>query len=259
MKLFADELYQNPWRQDDFFDDFNELDVVARWLETSDDGNAAVTLVADGSWTAAQLDTGDGATNQECYLSSNQAWVIENNRPIQAEFAVKFTEADTDNAAVVAGLSDGWAANFIVDTTGVLVAAGFDGACFYKVPGETAWNFKSSITTTSTISVIADHVAGNTSQLQLFRILIRPISSTVAEVVPLMGVTGEGSHFSQCLDATSRLPIKHFITYDGFVAAAIGFGVKAAGGTNNTETIQVGHARMPLSGIQRRTRTWIPA
>lgn len=238
MKIINDNLFANPVRQDDFYDHFNELDVTSRWTDTSGDTGAAPSLTTAGESTVS-ITTG-ATQNNEAYLSTKRHWDIVANRPLLYESLFQYSEADTNAAAVVLGLMSGWAANHLVDTTGVLVSS-VSCAVFHKVAGSLAWQFTTRVGTTTYGNNTLNVVAGATG-MYLFRCEIRPISSTQAEVVPLVDING-GTNFVQCRDATTGLPVKHILTYTSFAAAAFGYGVKATGATG-TETIVADMARV---------------
>lgn len=239
MKLVNDNLYANPLRQEDFIDHFFGLDVVAIWTDTSGDSGAAPSLVVDGTASAVSITTG-ATQNNEAYLSSKAHWDVVASRPLVFEGRMKYAEADTNAAAVVFGFMSGWAANHLVDTTGALVAS-FSGCVFHKLAGTTKWRVTSSVATTRYGNNETTLTAGGTS-FATFRIEIRPISSTEAEVVYLVDTAG-GTNFSQVRDSTTNLPIKHIITYTSYAPAAAGIGVKATGATG-TEVVVVDLVRV---------------
>lgn len=236
-KQINDVLFTNPFRQDDFFDDFNGID-AQNWTDTSADTGAAPSLVVTGD-SAISITTGS-TQNNEAYYHTKRHWDIVANRPLLAEFRVSFAEADTNAAALVYGLMSGWAADHLVNATGALVAS-FSGCVFHKLAGSLKWRVTSSVGTTRYGNNETTITAGQSGYMS-FRIEIRPISSTEAEVVYLVDTNG-GNNFQVVRDSSTNLPIKHTITYTSFAAAALGFGVKATGSTG-TEVIVPEMARV---------------
>lgn len=239
MKVVNDNLFANPLRQDDLFDHFFGMDVVAMWTDTSSDTGAAPTLVVDGTASAISITTG-ATQNNEAYFSSKAHFDVVNSRPLVFEGRLQYAEAETNAAAVAFGLMSGWGANHLVDTTGALVAS-FSGFVFHKLAATTKWRVTSSVGTTRYGNNETTLTAGGAGYAS-FRIEVRPISSTEAEVVFLVDTAG-GTNFSQVRDSTTNLPIKHIVTYTSFAPAAAGIGVKATGATG-TETVVLDSVRV---------------
>lgn len=239
MKKVVDALFTNPFRQNDFFDDFHALDVTSVWTDTSGDTGAAPSLVVDGTATAVSITTG-ATQNNEAYLNTKAFWDVLANRPLVFEGRLQYAEADTDKAAITFGLMSGWAANHLVDTTGALVAS-FSGCVFHKLSGATKWRVTSSVGSTRYGNNETTITAGG-SAFASFRIEVSPVSSTEAQVVYLIDTAG-GNDFHVVRDSTTNLPIVHTITYTSFAPAAAGIGVKATGSTG-TETVVVDLVRV---------------
>ena len=230
MKLVSDNLLYNPLRQNDFFEPCQGLDVVAKWAETSPDTGAAASLATDGD-NAIILTTG-ATNNNECDLSSNQKFDVVANQPLLIEGQIKYTEANTDDANIMFGLCSAAAADSLVDD-GAGPAASYSGAIFYKVDGGTAWVVQTSVGSTRYGTNTVNGITPGGGAYQSFRIEIRPISATEAEVVFSIDPNG-GTNFQVCRDATTKALIKHIITYTSFAAAGLRLYVKA--GAANSET-----------------------
>lgn len=237
MKGINDALFTNPFRQDDFFDDFNGID-ANNWTDTSGDSGAAPSVVTTGD-SALSITTG-ATQNNEAYYSTKRQWDILSSRPILVEFRASFAEADTNAAALTFGLMSGWAANHLVDTTGALVSS-FSGCVFHKLAGTLKWRVTSSVGSTRYGNNETSIAAGQSGYMS-FRIEIMPQSSTEALIVYKIDTNG-GNDFHVVRDSTTNLPITHTLTYTSFAAAALGFGVKATGSTG-TETIVTEMARV---------------
>ncbi len=98
--------------------------------------------------------------NDDTYLESDfEAFQFAASKPLLFETRLTFTEANTDDAIIVAGLIDGVAADAMQDAA-LGPKASYSGAVFFKVDGATVWNCESSVagdqvTTTTTVTAIA--------------------------------------------------------------------------------------------------------
>ena len=128
----------------EFFDDFFSYDptaTVGDYVDTSD-GTPAVDV---GDAVNGVLSIASGATDEnETYISSmHEIFKFLTDKRMFFEARVKLTEADTDKANIIIGLSDAIGADTLQDA-GAGPAASYDGACFFKVDGGTVWQFESS-------------------------------------------------------------------------------------------------------------------
>jgi hypothetical protein len=212
------------------WDDFTWYVTAHNWTTVvSDSGTVAVGDAAGGIIVLTPSD-GTVADNDEAYLkSTNEVFLIANNKPLLAEARVQFTEANTDDANIFFGVADAIGANTLVDD-GAGMKTSFSGAAIYKVDGGTVWKCISSKSTTQTISTSLTTAGGATPQT--LRIEIRPVTSTVAEVT--FWVDGV-----QLRESTSRgeAPIKHQLTYTSATEMQVGAGVK--NGFTNLETLNI--------------------
>lgn len=237
MKLVNDVLFRDPSVQDDFVEEFNELDVTSRWTDTSADSGAACSLSTDG--TSQVLLTTGGTNNNECTLSSKRTWDLAAGQPLTMDFQANYAEANTDDSNNFGGLSSVTAADFLIDDGGGPVAS-FSGMGFYKVDGGTTWNFITSVGSSRTVTALTE-TAGGTA-MQNFRIEVRPISSTQVEVIPLIGQQGNPSnYFAQCIDANGNL-VRHVLTYTSVAAMYAVFANKAGGA--NSEVFKIDRVRV---------------
>lgn len=194
----------------------------------SDDGTATISDAAGGIVTLTPSD-GTAGDNDEIYLaSSSELFKFLNDKPIIAEAAIQFSEANTDDANIAFGLADAVAANTIVDD-GAGMKASFDGACIYKVDGGTKWKCVSSKATTQTITTSSTTAGG--SSYQVLRIEVRPVSSSIAEVTYFV----DGSILR---DETYNKPIKHTIDFTSSPTEMQVF-VGAKNGGTNAESLLV--------------------
>jgi hypothetical protein len=136
-----------------FFDDFNKgYDSTFDWTVVEDAGASAPDALADAAdgW----LNVGcDGDDNDEVYISSYaECWKFTTNKRVSFEARVKLTEASTDDANWIVGLSDTVAADSLVDD-GAGPMASYDGAVFYKVDGTMSIYFEVSNAATQSTAV----------------------------------------------------------------------------------------------------------
>ena len=92
------------------------------------------------------LSIASGATdNNESYVSSeHEIFKFQTDKKLYFEARIKLTEAATDDANFIVGLSDTVAADSLLDN-GAGPMASYDGACFFKVDGgTTAMQFECS-------------------------------------------------------------------------------------------------------------------
>lgn len=218
-------------RQFTLFDDFLGFDEVEGWTATADVGGAQA-LDLDGVGGVLSVATGS-TDNDEAYVESiGEPFLFAADKPIEFETRLKFVEANTDDANVLAGLMDAPAADSLVDDAGGPKAS-YSGAVFYKVDGGTKWIVETSLGGTQTTTT-TDVTAGGSSY-QTLRIVAQPVSSTRVEVSFFIDPAG-GANYTQCRDANG-LPIKHVVTLGSPTEMAVVFGVKAGGA--NAETLLV--------------------
>jgi len=128
----------------EYFDDFHSYDptaTVGDYVDVSD-GTPAVDV---GDADNGVLSIASGATdNDETYISSMHELVkFATDKRLFFETRVKLTEANTDDANIIIGLSDTVAADSLVDN-GAGPMASYIGAVFFKVDGGTVWQAETS-------------------------------------------------------------------------------------------------------------------
>ena len=114
----------------------------------SNAGTVGVIAATAAAPTATlQMEASDGSVGaeDETYLGSeNKTWILQSNKDLWYESRVKFTEAATDEANIVVGLSSIYTANFLLDADAG-PAASYDGIVLFKVGGGgTVWQAESS-------------------------------------------------------------------------------------------------------------------
>lgn len=239
MKLVNDNLYHNLLIQDDFVDDFHELDVTSRWTDTSADSGASPALVTDGTSSSVLLTAG-ATDNNECLLSTKRKWDILANRPFTMEVRASTVEAATSAANWLVGFSSvGATADLLRDDGAGVATTSASGLWFYKVDGGTKWKVGSQVATTSYGDNTTNVTAGTSSgAFASLRMEVRPLDTVSAEVAFLVD-TGGGTDFHQCRDNTSGLLIKQIVTYTSYAAAFFAADVKSGSGTGETMSIDL--------------------
>lgn len=140
-----------------FLDDFLQgYDTTFAWAVVEDAGADTGDVITDAADGVLNVGS-DGDDNDECYVSSvAENWKFAANKKVSFKARIKLTEANTDDANFIVGLSDTVAANSLVDN-GAGPMASFGGAAFYKVDGTMAIGFCTSNagTQTKTASLVA--------------------------------------------------------------------------------------------------------
>ncbi len=132
-----------PVGQCTFFDDFFTYDntaTVGGYAEVSDSGTIAAIDASNGVLSFA---TGGTAQNETYVSTLQEIFLFQTDKNGFFEIGFTHTEANTNDANLIFGLSDNAAANFLQDA-GAGPAASFDGAVFYKLFDELVWNFMAS-------------------------------------------------------------------------------------------------------------------
>jgi len=127
-----------------FFDDFFCLDQTATVGDWTFAGDATGTqLATDGKGGELSILT-HSDDEDESYLSSyNEPFIFNTTDRVSFACRCRLTEANTDEANIIIGLSDTVGADSMVDA-GAGPMASFDGAVFYKVDGTMTWGFCTS-------------------------------------------------------------------------------------------------------------------
>lgn len=148
------------------------------WYTTAYDGLASIVTdtgtIASGNSTGGQviLTPSDGtvADNDEAYLGgANDVFALATGNDLWFEARVKFTEANTDDANIIVGFCDVYAANTLQDN-GAGPVGTYDGLVFFKVDGGTTWSVESSsgAATQTTLNGVASRVSGSWQRLGIY-------------------------------------------------------------------------------------------
>lgn len=209
----------------EFFDDFTVIDgtaTVGAWNDAvTDGGTIAVIDTVDGVVSIAT----DTTIEDESYISTQfETFLFSTTKNLYFECKVKLTEANTDDANIIAGLSDTVSADFLLDA-GAGPAASYDGVVFFKVLDGTVWQAETSNAGTQA----TDTNAGAFTDGAWHKLGINYDFND--------GVTAEVTFFmNDVLGATEDLTISGLQEMHGV------FGVKA--GSANAETLLVDYIQV---------------
>jgi len=127
-----------------FFDDFFAFDgtaTVAVWNDAITDGGAIDVIDAINGVISIATYTTD---EDESYISTqHQVFKFQTDKNLFFEAKVKLTEAGAAKSNIIIGLSDTVSADILQDASAG-PAASYDGVVFFKVDGESVWQFEAS-------------------------------------------------------------------------------------------------------------------
>ena len=129
-----------------YFNDFTHYTTATDGVSSviTDSGAIAVSDAANGVVSLSCSQDSSVADNDETYLiTTKEVFTIEAGKNLVLKARVKLTEANTDDANIIFGLTDSGAANMLLDNGGG-PAASYDGAVFFKVDGGTVWQAETS-------------------------------------------------------------------------------------------------------------------
>ncbi len=205
----------------------------------------------DGNWTLLEADTGaSGAIrdlvgggldlivattdNAEVMLHSvEEMFLFADRKPLVAECRMFYTEANTDDAAVIFGVKDVGGANSIVDG-GLTPDASYSGAIFFKPFGSTTWECHNSIGSTSKSTILSATNSNNLSGVvqtaggavvQRLRIESDPVAAADNRISFFINDVLVARHTQQ--PTASATPMQ------------VTFGHKAVNASGNTETVSI--------------------
>lgn len=219
----------DPTLAQQFFEDFNwyyeysagsaALTKSGQWAMTEDGGETGTTAVQDaaGGWFKMFC---DGDDNDECYLATAaEIFTPSDGNPMWFEARLKLTEASTNAANWIIGLSESVGANHLQNNGGGPPAT-YDGVVFFKVDGTMYIQFEtstgSSQTTTSDLNAF---VSGTTYRVGFY-------FDGGTSVTPYVNDTAGDAHT---------------ISLSGLGEMSVFMGVKA--GSDNEEAIEVDYIR----------------
>lgn len=206
-----------------FEDDFFWFDDGDDWVDTvSDGGTVEVTDAVGGILSIAST----GNDNDESYVSLKaEAFTFSTTKKVYFQCRIKLTEANTDDANWIIGLSSIAAANTLVDD-GAGVVTTYDGAVFYKVDGTLTFMFETSNAATQVDNADVG-VAFASATWYTLSFLYDYGDGTTGSITPYIdGVAGTA----------------HAITIAGLEEMHVVMGVKA--GAGNAETLLVDYVHV---------------
>jgi hypothetical protein len=132
---------------------------------TATEGGSA----AGGAGGYLTIVAGNAGDNDEIYVGgTHDVFTPAAGRDLWFEARAKLTEANTDDANIVIGLSTIYSADFMQDD-GAGPAADYDGLIFFKVDGGTVWQTESSTSTSQTTNAsAATFTSGSWVRLGIF-------------------------------------------------------------------------------------------
>jgi len=209
-----------------YIDDFINPDITT--ISAGADSTLGYNIVSDDVGTTGVEDglggwlevASGGTNNNETYLAStNEAFLFDTDKKFVFKCRVKLTEAATDDANWVIGVSDTASADFLVDD-GAGPAASYDGAVFFKVDGTMKIQFESSNAGTQvTNATLATFVSGTAYNLAF---VYDYGNGTTGSITPYVNGTAGTAHA---------------ITIAGLQEMHLVMGVKAGG--SNAESLMV--------------------
>jgi hypothetical protein len=226
-------------------DDFDQA-LVTRWTAVVVDTG---TVAQDADDPNGVINLSGGANDDgQAYMYRPFTGALATGKNHMAIARVQFTEANTNDANVIFGISSATpAANSLVDAGGGPVSS-YSGAVWFKTFDTTRWQFESSVSTTQTTTEV-DATAGGSSY-QTLGIEIIPFSATEFWAIPWIDTAGRNNlvqPFPYSANPNPRqVAIKHRVTWASGVPLCVFFGVR--NGSANAEILKV-----DLS-IFRRTR-----
>lgn len=163
-------IMQDPNTGTIWFNEFDHFVTAQDGLTSTISDTGAVTIdTAVGG--ILHLDTSATvADNDEVYVGSTyKTYKLAAGKDLWFEAEVKFTEANTDDANIIVGLSSVYAANTLQDN-GAGPPANYDGIVFFKVDGGTVWQGETSNGSASqtTLTSLATRASGSYARLGIF-------------------------------------------------------------------------------------------
>ena len=232
---FDPTLHQQVW------DDFHKLDTVAStglWQSVNDGATGTLALVAATVNGRINIPTAAALNDYQLLATQQKVFKFAANKPLWFECLLQCTEANTNNANLVVGLSSITTTGFMTDSNGGLPAT-WDGAVWYKTGGALVLGFASSAASTATTKATPTVTPNDTATYA---------SATDYRLGfhfdPNDGVTGYITPFyngKPCL-TTGGVVYRQPITLSGLGTMYPILGVKA--GSASAETLQVDYVRV---------------
>jgi hypothetical protein len=246
-----------------FFDDFTEFSsasTTGRWTSTSTGGANAIQ--SSGSVAGGILGLvpsgGTPAANDAAYINgTNGVFQLVADCPIFFEAMIQYSEANTNNANVCAGLFSGTVTSALQSSSGG-PSSNFYGALIYKqghASGSPVWSTVSSLGTTQTLNTSKN--ASSVSNFVKLGVLIEPVVGGTAQSTaqtltvsyflndqPLLQNVSAGSGFYPIKDTVSfTSPVTTYL----YPVVGVKNGATVTGGMENVyiDYVQVWQKRAP--------------
>ena len=127
----------------EYFDDFFDYNTTFKYAVVEDAGATEADKITDAHGGVLQIGC-DGDDEDECYVSSlAEIFKFQTDKRLFFEALVKLTEAATNKANIIIGLSDTVAADSMQDA-GAGPMASFDGVVLFKVDSGVVWQIMAS-------------------------------------------------------------------------------------------------------------------
>jgi len=214
----------DPGVGDIFMDDFFYFTEADIWTTTEDADKTGTDIITDAK-NGWYKNFCDGNDNDESYcITTGESWKLVSGDPLWFEARIKLTEANTDDANWIVGLTENPGANSLLDNGGG-PAANYDGIVFFKVDGTMKIQFETSKAAAQTTNAtLATFTSGTAYRLGFYY----DGGTTVTPYVD--GVAGTA----------------HSLTLSGLGEMNAFFGVKAGGA--NEEAIEVDYIKIVQVG-----------
>lgn len=218
----------------EYFDDMFNLDTV-RWTTVDDSGTGTNTAdaIAGGQVT---VKTAASDNDYHFLRSATAAWLFAAGKPLWFEARFALTEANTDDANLLFGLSS------VIDGTvlgddGAGPAASYSGALFFKVDGTMKLQFETSNAGTQvTNATLKTFVSDNFYRVGFH---FDPGNGVTGRINPWIYDDVAGSYLNTVKSAND---LGHDITLASLAQMNVIFGVKAGGA--NAEQLRVDYIRV---------------
>lgn len=216
-------------------DDFWSFNSAYQWWTTAATAVGGESVAVSATLLGGQvvLTTGGTQANQAGFYSTVKGFKAAANTPMEFEMALQYVDANSHDAGIFMGFSDvlnGTVGSSPLITNGTLTKASMTAFGFAKLSTGTNWTVLSQVTTTvmtNTTTIAADDASG--SAVHIFRFSVEFISTTQCDVTFFIdGV--------QCIDNSSKLPIKHTIS---FGSTAMYTGATCVAGSAHSQTPQI--------------------
>jgi hypothetical protein len=193
------------------------------WVITADNTPVFQSADMEGGWL--QMATDAGTDNDEVYASSGESIKFNSGSGnyVGIFAKLKLTEANTDDANIIFGLTDQGGANTLQDN-GAGPPSSYSGAVLFKVDGDLHWYAEASKTTSQSTSaaLVTDSAAGS------------PVVTYASGTEYILGIVWDGSALRFYVNGSLQYTVTSS-TYFSTTEMTPTIGVKNGG--SNVETL----------------------